>query len=411
MATNVERDSMVVQAAPPAVASSSPTSSVVQVPAPALSPSAHDIWHDFTQQSNSRVCVPVRTRCRSWGKEVFSLRFLQAMLGEFFGMTIFLTMVTLAIVYSFPGTVSVDPNNLLNTPRIVLISTEFGLTIAVLVFALSTSSGGHLNPAVSFALLLRGAISFPRFIAYVLMQMSGACAGAAFTKSLNVDLYNSIVGPDGKQAAACNRINYSLWPTGMGIWTAFGAEMFATTVLCWAVLASGDVGTLPATRRSGALNPLSIGLAVLLAHLALIPLDGCSINPARTFGTAAIANFWTDQWLFWVAPITGSIIACISYELFFFGRRSHAPLPDEPEQNDDVGQEPPVQVQADVVSGTAIPQQGSPPPLLPSHSTSEDSSSLLEEHRRADSLSLDFRMGGTNVGGTNVGGQGNIQSD
>jgi glycerol uptake facilitator-like aquaporin len=311
---NIERDS--VQAAPPTqvISSPSPTSEVVQVPATVLlSPSANDIWHDFQRESRRR-CIPVRARCRSWGKEVFSLRFIQAMLGEFFGMTIFLTMVTLAIVYSFPGTVSVDPNNLLNTPRIVLISTVFGLTIAVLVFALSTSSGGHLNPAVSFALLLRGAISLPRFVAYVLMQMSGACAGAAFTKSLNVDLYNAIVGPDGKQATACNRINYSLWPTGMGVWTAFGAEMFATTVLCWAVLASGDVGTLPATRRSGALNPLSIGLAVFLAHLALIPIDGTSINPVRLH--------FLDSSYFCINPSTNPSLNPLSHTSPFLPRRA-----------------------------------------------------------------------------------------
>ena len=392
----------VSQSVPPPPASLiSPSSDAIRLPIP--SPSGIDIWHDFRRESSTRACIPIRARCRQWKKEVFSLRFLQALLGEFFGMTIFLTMVTLSIVYSFPSTVSVAPSDLLNTPRIVLISTVFGLTIAVLVFALSTSSGGHLNPAVSFALLLRGAISLPRFVGYVLMQMSGACAGAAYTKSLNVDLYNSIVGPDGKIATACNRINYSLWPSGMGIWTAFGAEMFATTVLCWAVLASGDVGTLPATRRSGALNPLSIGLAVLLAHLCLIPIDGTSINPARSFGTAAIANFWTDQWLFWVAPITGSIIACISYELFFFGRRSHAPLPDEPEPSEngiggDAGQESIHQSPA-----AAENRQGSPPvpppvlPQVPPHI--EDSSSLLQDHRRADSLSLDFQMGGTDVGG------------
>lgn len=151
---------------------------------------------------------------------------------------------------------------------------SFGFSIAVLVFALSTSSGGHLNPAVSCVLWLRGAISLPRFVFYTAFQMAGACAGAALVKSLNPALYGADRGPGGVSATACNRINYALYP-GFTVWTALGAEMFATMLLCYAVLSSGDVGTIAATRRSGALNPLSIGLAVFLAHLALIPIDGC----------------------------------------------------------------------------------------------------------------------------------------
>jgi aquaporin PIP len=292
---------------------------------PTAPPSFSDVRRDFAVLFAKRL-FPTRERLRAWWDECTSLQFAQACLAEFFGMALLLFAVTVSIVYSFPESNANPANdssfNSSAIPRTVLISAVFGLTIAVLVFSLSTSSGGHLNPAVSFALLLRGAISLPRFVAYTSMQIAGACAGSAYTRSLNPILYDSLVGPDGARAAACNRINYELFP-GVSVWTAFGAEMLATTILIWSVLASGDVGTLPQTRRSGALNPLSIGLAVFLAHLALMPIDGTSINPARSFGTAATAGFWVDQWLFWVAPLTGSAIACVTYELFFFGRRSH----------------------------------------------------------------------------------------
>ena len=32
------------------------------------------------------------------------------------------------------------------------------------------------------------------------------------------------------------------------------------------------------------------------AHLVMIPIDGCSINPARSFATAVTNNEWADQW-------------------------------------------------------------------------------------------------------------------
>ena len=38
-----------------------------------------------------------------------------------------------------------------------------------------------------------------------------------------------------------------------------------------------------------AIAPIPIGIAVFLAHLVLIPIDGCSINPARSLGSSIIS--------------------------------------------------------------------------------------------------------------------------
>ena len=58
-------------------------------------------------------------------------------------------------------------------------------------------------------------------------------------------------------------------------------------------------------------------MTVFIAHLAAIPIDGCSINPARSFGAAVAKGEWNHQWLFWVAPIAGGLSAAIVYELLF----------------------------------------------------------------------------------------------
>jgi Major intrinsic protein len=34
-------------------------------------------------------------------------------------------------------------------------------------------------------------------------------------------------------------------------------------------------------------------------------------------GAALVAGKWADQWLFWVGPISGAIIAALAYELVF----------------------------------------------------------------------------------------------
>ena len=60
---------------------------------------------------------------------------------------------------------------------------------------------------------------------------------------------------------------------------------------------------------------IAIGLTLTLVHLVGIPLDGTSVNPARSLGVAwfAGADALMQVWAFIVAPIVGALIAGISY--------------------------------------------------------------------------------------------------
>lgn len=90
-------------------------------------------------------------------------------------------------------------------------------------------------------------------------------------------------------------------------------EMVMTFVLVFTVLMvtseSANLGTLAA---------IPIGLAVFCGHAVLIPLDGCSINPSRSFGPALLSGKWSDFWVFIVGPYGGSTLAAIVYRVFDF---------------------------------------------------------------------------------------------
>jgi len=62
---------------------------------------------------------------------------------------------------------------------------------------------------------------------------------------------------------------------------------------------------------------LAIGGMIFLLHIVGVPLTGASMNPARTFGTALIANYWEFHWLYWIGPIIGAIIAALIMNYVF----------------------------------------------------------------------------------------------
>lgn len=138
----------------------------------------------FTALAKARL-NPARAM-QSWMSDLKSYKLYQAVLGEFLGTTFFLFAVTTAVVFTFPFTSDAGlPSGAVATtvPRIVLIAATFGLTITAMVFVLSHISGGHLNPAVTCALWLRGSVTAVRGVLYVLAQMAVSNKSRAFRQA------------------------------------------------------------------------------------------------------------------------------------------------------------------------------------------------------------------------------------
>jgi glycerol uptake facilitator-like aquaporin len=64
----------------------------------------------------------------------------------------------------------------------------------------------------------------------------------------------------------------------------------------------------------GAPAALAIGFTVAVDALWGGPISGASMNPARSFGPALIAGVWTDQWIYWLAPVIGAIVGALAYQ-------------------------------------------------------------------------------------------------
>ena len=106
-------------------------------------------------------------------REFTSLEAWRSTLAEF--------IATLLFVFLGAGSVIVSgglPNGDLDAARLVAIALAHGLAIAFLVYATANISGGHLNPAVTFAALLTKKISAARGLMFVVAQLGGAVVGA-----------------------------------------------------------------------------------------------------------------------------------------------------------------------------------------------------------------------------------------
>lgn len=253
-----------------------------------------------------------------WREELLSLRFRQALVAEFLATALFVATGTVCVMFtsdnldgsgasvfgqggdalagSGTGVASVNVSVAYTVPRLLTLSFMFGLMICVLVFTTGSISGGNLNPAVTLALLLVGKMSYLRAVCYIVVQCAGAIVGAYYAFSMSPLLFKEVMG-------AANILNPAIGPKwGGSIWTALGGEMIGTALLVFTVCCAADVGRERSNRYVGALTPLMIGFAVLVGHLFLLPVDGCSLNPARSLGSAVAIGIWENHWVFWCVP-------------------------------------------------------------------------------------------------------------
>ncbi|KAA0047261.1 aquaporin PIP2-1-like [Cucumis melo var. makuwa] len=224
--------------------------------------------------------------------------FYRAIIAEFVATLLFLYILVLTVI----GNARLSDTNICGGVGALGISWAVGGMIFVLVYCTAGISGGHINPAVTFGMLLARKISLVRALSYILAQCLGAICGCGLAKSLQQTYYVQYNG-------AANMVSdeYS-------IGTGLAAEIIGTFVLVYTVFSATDPKRNARDSHVPVLAPLPIGFAVIMVHLATIPITGTGINPARSLGAAVIFNkakAWDHHWIFWVGPFIGAAIAAI----------------------------------------------------------------------------------------------------
>lgn len=218
----------------------------------------------------------------------------------------------------------------------------FGLVLLCLCYAIGNISGCHVNPAVSFAMFISGRMSVKDFVWYVIAQLCGATIGAWFlwllvefgsdgfpyhfggiTYLINdtigvaapaSDVVNGMVNVNG-QNMGVTEVQYAanVLQPGATVWMALVAEVLLTFLFVFTVLGATD-----AKKGFGRFAGLAIGLALGLVNIVGIPVDNCSVNPARSFGPALFnpnTLTWCNFWIMVVGPCVGAILAAYAWKI------------------------------------------------------------------------------------------------
>src|SRR5215212_10940183 len=185
---------------------------------------------------------------------------------------------------------------------LLAVALAHGLTLAVFAYTFGHISGTHINPAVTFGLALNGTVAWAEAVVYWIAQFAGAVLAAL--------VLNAVVGVVNAQAFGAAQTTGVL--TNNFPYYALGVEALLTFFLVTTVLHTAVAG------KAGPLAGWAIGTTLAIAILAGGPLTGASLNPARTFGPAAVAGAAGNGMMYliyFVGPLLGAALAVGVYKL------------------------------------------------------------------------------------------------
>ncbi len=220
---------------------------------------------------------------------------------EAWGLGMFMIAACLCAAFIF------DPASPLHVsstfPANLLMGLGMGLTaMGVMLSPWGKRSGAHINPSVTLTFYWLGKIKGPDAFFYVAAQFIGATAGVFLSW---LALGAMLEAPE---------VNYVVTiPKEAGDAVAFIAEFIISFGLMLMVLITTN------SEKLKQFTPYLAGVLITAYIVFEVEYSGMSMNPARTFGSAFVANIWTGGWLYFVAPPLAMLAAA---QIYLFSKGS-----------------------------------------------------------------------------------------
>ncbi len=167
------------------------------------------------------------------------------------------------------------------------IAITFGLIVMAMIYTLGSTSGAHLNPAVTIAFTLAKRFKLKQVLPYIIAQLAGAILASLILKYLFPT--NETLG--------------ATLPAGTAL-QSFILEFILTFFLMLVII---NVAT--GSKEQGMFAGLAIGSTVLLEAMFAGPISGASMNPARSLSPAIVSGHTEHLWIYIVATVSGAALA------------------------------------------------------------------------------------------------------
>lgn len=164
-----------------------------------------------------------------------------------------------------------------------------GLFVMAMIYAIGDVSGLHINPAVTLGFTVKRLFPVRWLPSYWLAQLGGAIVAGV-----------GLVVLFGNEAAG----HAVTEPHGIEPWVALALEVFLTWALVTVILGTADRAHLVGPNAA-----LAVGATIILCGLIALPLEGASMNPARSMGPAVATGQFGSLWIYWLGPLIGALVA------------------------------------------------------------------------------------------------------
>ncbi|XP_015367453.1 PREDICTED: neurogenic protein big brain isoform X2 [Diuraphis noxia] len=180
-----------------------------------------------------------------------------------------------------------------------------GFTMLALTVCLQNVSGGHINPALTTAMLITRRISPVRAVMFIAAQCGGAVGGAAIIYSVSARNYFTSL--------------YDLPNSSTTPWQRFSLGLLLMFFIVFTYYVTNNT-----FHKWTGTSATAIGAVYFACGLVAMPF----INPACAFGPALVMNHWDNHWVYWFGPGVGGIIAGVVYDLIFNPQKRKATIDD-----------------------------------------------------------------------------------
>lgn len=183
--------------------------------------------------------------------------------------------------------------------NLLTVALAHGFVVVGFIYGYGHISGTHINPAVTFGLLIAGEIKFEAAIGYWIVQFLGGILGAV--------VLNAVLPNPGDLG-----VTILTTEANGGAFTVTATQGLIVEIILTFFLANTIFNTA-VSGKAGNFAGLAIGFTLIFCILMGGPLTRASLNPARTLGPAIVSGNYTDIWIYFVGPLVGASLAALFY--------------------------------------------------------------------------------------------------